>query len=119
MADMTMQEAISIINEIISYFPHSEAHCALNKAIDAMKEKTPRVLSAEEVNENMPMPVWVEDRIIENNPCIYLDIVKQDTPNIKFILGKRYGMYGFWRFWTHKPTGEQMDAMPWRKRSER
>ena len=115
---MTNQRAIILLSQM--YLPNfdNEEKDALTKAIEALTEKEPRVLTALEV---IPcLPYWLEFPDGELRPVICYD-AEWDAKEPYIILVWQYGTssyktecYGLeWRCWSSRPTDEQRRETPW------
>lgn len=122
---MTNQRAIILLSQM--YLPNfdNEEKDALTKAIEALTEQEPRVLTIEEVKAYpTDKALWFEGWMIapvlpdcrveqQNEDKLGVEVVDRlydfplwyDSYNVDF----KYG----WRCWSSKPTEEQREAVPW------
>ena len=90
---------------------------AFRMAINALKEREPRVMSLEEVREKKPFVLWVEDLFTGGRifPVAYIKGIYQDSA-LDWILDidapvEEYNIT--LRFWTSRPTYEQRSKTLW------
>lgn len=105
---MTNQRAIILLSQM--YLPNfdDEEKDALTKAIEALTEQEPRVLTLEEfkayrlgVSPKERLPLWTEWK-------------KDKRKNRYTRFGVDTDAYGTeWRCWSAKPTDEQREAVKW------
>lgn len=125
---MTNQEAIERIEQhmrihFASEYPHAVYITeALNLAIEALKEREPRVMPADEIvlSAEPSKWLWVErkgDYCAEaykaGKTVSGLIAFDSETPGA-FLYCEYPGEYGkTWRCWTSRPTDEQRKAVKW------
>lgn len=105
---MTREQAIEIMQNNQHTSPSWEA---IGMAIEALKEKQPRVLSKREAYD-LPneTDVWCEQRDSKR-------VIAMTTLGEKYFMLKPTFSMGLEsndiRFWTARPTDEQRKAVPW------
>lgn len=127
---MTNQRAIILLSQM--YLPNfdDEEKDALTKAIEALTEQEPRVLTLEEVIKHYSLPpVFVDDLsaqedYLQDISPLYFDFQQCDSlavhwrgyQSVRKYLDDWKASYGInWRCWTARPTDEQREATPWEK----
>lgn len=126
---MTNQRAIILLAQM--YLPafNEEEKAALTKAIEALTEQEPRVLTREEVLAHYSLPpTFVDDFGAQEDyrndiAPLYFDFPHPTEPFIIHWRGYRdvaqhlnewMPSYGKgWRCWTALPSEEEMKAVPW------
>ena len=125
---MTNQRAIILLSQM--YLPNfdDEEKDALTKAIEALTEQEPRVLTIEKVLACKPHKewLWFEENAygyIEESAmicaqiygfvdsCIVVNVPSQTLDETIELDSENYGKT--WRCWSSKPTQEQREAVPW------
>ena len=87
-------------------------------ALEALKEREPRVIDIREIYTAKKLDVWIEDKG-DNiaHPLMLIETEMTNKSQTAFFypmlvrLIKAYGKT--WRCWTARPTEEQRDATPW------
>lgn len=123
---MTIHEAVEILEEVKtlddSMFAYSQAYNdALEMAIEALKAQEPRVLSYDEARNNAMQtmnpdsikPLFIEFRVKDDEDDEVVHPPWRGGYNQRLMLMNpdRYGVE--FRFWTDRPSVEQMEATPW------
>jgi len=115
---MTNKRAIILLSQMYLPYFDDEDKDALTKAIEALTEQEPRVLTLEEVRDEYEV-VWLETKYLQPTVCLF-DNGESNVDWLYFVFGSddSYGesvhLYGKnWRCWSAKPTDEQREAVPW------
>lgn len=104
---MTNQRAIILLSQM--YLPafDEEEKEAITKAIEALTEQEPRVLTLEEFMAHWKLP-------FKERPPIWEEWKIDEGKGRWKLYGRATGGYGtLWRCWSAKPTEKQMEATPW------
>ena len=116
--NMTAKEACELLDKVDVFYGGnpsylSRAQEAMTMAVAALRDSVPRVLTLVEAFD------WFSN--FDNQPVLYCEFksdpnewITHELLNKVAIIDGRHKWYGiWWRCWTHKPTAEQMAAVPW------
>lgn len=122
---MTNQRAIILLSQM--YLPNfdDEEKDALTKAIEALTEQEPRVLTLDEARTALhnDTVIWVEVNGGQIFAGVRMDGADYFTVQDDSVIdvtdlddakcANKYGMA--WRFWSSRPTDEQRRETPWER----
>lgn len=95
----------------------------IKDALALLKEQEPRVMTYEEIKDNMGVPVWVE--YADNENWNGYGVPTSDHKAYIMIYGANAYCANYarsnnvaWRCWTSRPSPEQMRETPWEGEKE-
>lgn len=127
---MTNQRAIILLSQMYLPYFDDEEKDALTKAIEALTEQEPRVLTLEEVIKHYSLPpVFVDDLsaqedYLQDIAPLYFDFPQCDSwavhwrgyQSVRKYIDDWKSSYGkTWRCWSSRPNDEQMEAVQWQE----
>ena len=122
---MTNQRAIILLSQM--YLPNfdDEEKDALTKAIEALTEQEPRVLTLEEVLSSPDTMIWVDEIWNDENSAEQYALIENFTYENCYVILRFFDGSSSeesthyynekWRCWTSRPTKEQREATPWKE----
>ena len=120
---MTNQRAIILLSQM--YLPNfdDEEKDALTKAIEALTEQEPRVLTLDEVLSSPDTMIWVDEIWNDENTAEQYALIENFTYENCYVILRFFDGSSSeesthyynekWRCWSARPTDEQREAVPW------